>query len=105
MAENLQVANLMDLIDYQEGAVVSKSLINEKAGIVTLFAFDAGETLSEHTSPYDAMVVALDGKVEITISGDSFILSPGETIMMPADDPHALRALERFKMLLVMIKT
>ena len=105
MAENLQVANLMDLIDYQEGAVVSKSLINEKTGIVTLFAFDAGETLSEHTSPYDAMVVALDGKVEITISGDSFILGPGETIMMPADDPHALKALERFKMLLVMIKT
>ena len=105
MAENLQVANLMDLIDYQEGAVVSKSLINEKTGIVTLFAFDAGETLSEHTSPYDAMVVALDGKVEITIAGDSFILGPGETIMMPADDPHALKALERFKMLLVMIKT
>jgi len=99
-----KVERLVDLVSYQKGAVVSRTMLDKDAGTVTLFAFDAGEGLSEHTTPYDAMVTILDGKAEIKIGGELFHLGEGETIVMPADVPHALRAVERFKMLLVMVK-
>ncbi len=99
-----KVERLVDLVAYQKGAVVSRTMLQKDAGTVTLFAFDAGEGLSEHTTPYDAMVNILDGKAEIKIGGESFLLGEGETIVMPADVPHALRTVERFKMLLVMVK-
>lgn len=92
-------------IDYQENSVVSKTIINRPGGTVTLFAFDHGQGLSEHTAPYDAMVYVLEGKVEIRIAGQVSILNQGQYIVMPAGDPHALMALEPFKMLLVMIKS
>ena len=95
---------LAGLVSYQAGAVVSREIIGEKAGTVTVFAFDAGEQLSEHTAPFDAMVVGLDGEGDITIGGRANPVRPGEMIIMPADVPHALRAVTRFKMLLVMIK-
>jgi len=99
-----KVERLVDLVSYQKGSVVSRTILDKNAGTVTLFAFDAGEGLSEHTTPYDAMVTILDGKAEIKIGGETFLLGEGETIVMPADVPHALRAVERFKMLLVMVK-
>jgi len=95
---------LVDLVNYQEGTVVSRTVIKKKTGTVTLFAFDKGEGLSEHTAPFDALVYILDGKAEITISGESVTVENGEMIVMPANKTHALKALERFKMLLVMIK-
>lgn len=93
-----------DLIAYQNGAVVSRTLIKKAAGTVTLFSFDQGEGLSEHTAPFDAMVQVLDGEAEIIISGNSHFLKAGELIVMPANEPHALKAVTRFKMLLTMIK-
>jgi len=95
---------LVGLVNYQEGTVVSRTVIKKKTGTVTLFAFDKGEGLSEHTAPFDALVYILDGKAEITISGESVTVENGEMIVMPANKTHALKALERFKMLLVMIK-
>ncbi|MBU3955849.1 cupin domain-containing protein [bacterium] len=94
----------VDIVNYQEGTVVSKTIINKKTGTVTLFAFDKGEGLSEHTAPFDALVCILDGKAEITISGEPVTVQNGEMIVMPANKTHALKALERFKMLLVMIR-
>jgi quercetin dioxygenase-like cupin family protein len=99
-----RVERLADLVSYQDGAVVSRTVLDKDAGTVTLFAFDAGEGLSEHTAPYDAMVNVLDGKAEIKIAGELFRLVEGDMIVMPANIPHALRAAERFKMLLVMVK-
>ena len=99
-----QQGRLVDLVDYQEGSVVSKEIIKNDAGTVTLFAFDEGQGLSEHTAPFDALVHIVDGKTEITISGKEFTLEAGEIIIMPADKPHSLKATKRFKMLLVMIK-
>ena len=99
-----KVEKLVELVSYQEGAVVSRTILDKNAGTVTLFAFDAGEGLSEHTAPYDAMVAVLDGEAEIKIAGEPFLLGEGDTIIMPADGPHALKAVERFKMLLVMIE-
>lgn len=99
-----KVEALKDMVEYQEGAVVSRTIMEKPKGTVTLFAFAEGEGLSEHTTPYDALVQVLDGEVEITIGGESFNLDEGEMIIMPADVPHALRALGRFKMLLVMVK-
>jgi quercetin dioxygenase-like cupin family protein len=93
-----------ELIDYQEGSVVSRQLVKGDGGNVTLFAFDAGEGLTEHTSPLDAMLYVLDGEVEVAISGQPSRLHAGEMIVMPANEPHALKALTRFKMLLIMIK-
>lgn len=93
------------MLDYQKGAVVSRTLIDKPQGTVTLFAFDEGEGLSEHTAPFDAMVQILEGKAEITISGKPYNLSTGEMIIMPANEHHALRALTPYKMLLTMIKT
>jgi quercetin dioxygenase-like cupin family protein len=99
-----QAASLIDLIDYQEGSVVSRTLIDKKAGTVTLFAFDEGQGLSEHTAPYDALVFILDGEVNVVISGKSIRLKKGEMTIMPANEPHALKAVTRFKMLLTMIR-
>lgn len=93
------------LIQYQEGAVVSKTLVQQPTGTVTLFAFAQGQGLSEHSAPFDAMVVVLDGRVEVTISGQAHQVAAGEMIIMPAHQPHALAALEDFKMLLIMIKS
>jgi len=93
------------LIDYQEGAVVSRTVINKDSGTITVFAFDKGQGLSEHTAPFDAFVYILDGVAEITISGKENVVKSGELIIMPADEPHALDAIERFKMLLVMIRS
>ena len=97
-------SNLSGLIDYQEESVVSRTLIDKKAGTVTLFAFDIGQGLSEHTAPYDALVNVLDGEVEVKISGKPVELRQGEMTIMPANQPHALTAKKRFKMMLVMIK-
>ena len=92
-------------IEYQEDAVVSRTLIKEESGTVTLFAFDRGQELSEHTAPYDALVHILDGTAEITILQEAHRAKAGEVLIMPAGKPHAVRAIERFKMLLTMIKT
>lgn len=94
-----KVNALADLVSYQDGAVVSKTLIKKKTGTLTLFAFDEGQGLSEHTAPFDAMVCVLDGEVEIKISGSPFNLKTGEMIIMPANAPHALKAVKRFKMI------
>jgi len=99
-----EVGSLASLVDYQDGSVVSKELIKKEKGTVTLFAFDKGQGLSEHTAPFDALVYIIEGKAEISISGKAHSLAAGETIIMPANKPHFLKAIERFKMLLVMIK-
>jgi quercetin dioxygenase-like cupin family protein len=100
-----KVLMIEDLIDYQEGSVVSKEIINKDTGTVTIFAFDKGEGLSEHTAPFDAMVQIVNGKAEIIISGYKNVVNAGEMIIMPAGDPHALNALEQFKMILTMIRS
>jgi quercetin dioxygenase-like cupin family protein len=100
-----EATKLIDLINYQEASVVSQEIISKKTGTVTLFAFDKGQGLSEHTAPFDALVYCLDGDVEVTISGNPIQLKPGEMVIMPAHQPHALKALEKFKMLLIMIRT
>ena len=104
--ENLiaQAQNLSGLITYQEGAVVSRTLIDKEEGTVTLFAFEEKQGLSEHTAPYDAMVYVLDGEAQVTIAAKPITLGEGEVTIMPANKPHALAAKTRFKMLLVMIK-
>ncbi|OHB83766.1 MAG: cupin [Planctomycetes bacterium RBG_16_64_12] len=93
------------LVDYQPGAVVSRTVVKKPTGTVTLFAFDEGQTLSEHTSPFDAMVQVLDGEAELTIEGKPFRLVAGQALIMPADKPHAVAAVKRFKMLLTMIRS
>ena len=98
------VHDLSNLLQYQDGAVVSRVLMKNAGGNVTLFAFDAGEGLSEHTAPFDALVTILDGDAEVEISKKPYRLSAGQTITMPANEPHALRAVKRFKMLLVMLR-
>jgi len=95
---------LAGLVNYQDGAVVSREVVSQPTGTVTAFAFDEGEQLSEHTAPYDAMVIDLDGEADITIGGKANRIKPGEMVIMPAAVPHALNAVTRFKMLLVMIK-
>lgn len=99
-----KVKNLAGMVSYQENAVVSSEIIKNSSGTVTLFAFDKGQGLSEHTAPYDAMVHVLDGEAEIRISGEVYKVKSGEIIIMPAGKPHSLNAAERFKMLLVMVK-
>jgi quercetin dioxygenase-like cupin family protein len=94
-----------DLIAYQEGAVVSRTLIDKTVGTVTIFAFDEGQGLSEHTAPFDAMGHITDGEAEIRISGQPFHLKAGEMIVMPANQPHSLRAITAFKMMLIMIRS
>jgi quercetin dioxygenase-like cupin family protein len=109
MAENkklvAQPANLNSLIGYQEGSVVSRTIIDKTAGTVTVFAFDQGEGLSEHTTPYDALVYIIAGEAEITISGNPLRLKKGEITIMPANKPHAITAVTKFKMLLTMIRS
>ncbi len=100
----MQVLALRNMIEYQDGSVVSKEIIKKKTGTVTLFAFDRGQGLSEHTAPFDALVSVLEGQSEVTISGKPFTVKQGEMIIVPAGQPHSLRAEEKFKMLLVMIK-
>jgi len=96
--------NLADFVDYAEGSVVSKTLLKKEIGNITLFAFDQGQGLSEHTAPFDAVVHILDGVAEITIGGQPQIVAAGELLIMPANIAHSLHAKERFKMLLVMIR-
>jgi quercetin dioxygenase-like cupin family protein len=97
--------NLAGNIEYADGSVVSKTLIKKEIGNITLFAFDQGQGLSEHTAPFDAVVHILDGEAEITIGGQPQIVRTGEMLIMPANIPHALQAEIRFKMLLVMIRS
>jgi len=99
-----QAFTLADLVQYQPGAVVSRTLIDKKIGTLTLFAFDDGQGLSEHTAPYDAFVQIVDGAADITVGGEDHRVVAGQMIIMPANVPHALRAVGRFKMLLVMIR-
>jgi len=96
---------LTDLLDYQDDAVVSRTIIDKKTGTLALFSFDEGQGLSEHTAPFDALVYILDGEAEVTISGNSLQLEEGEAVVMPANEPHALRATKKFKMMLVMIRS
>ena len=103
--EEVKINNLDEMIDYQEGSVVSRTLINKEEGTVTLFSFDKDEGLSEHTTPFDALVYIIDGKAKITISKKEFVLEKGQMIIMPTNEPHALKALEKYKMMLIMIKT
>jgi len=100
-----QALNLKNLVEYQDGSIVSKEILKKDTGTVTLFAFDRGQGLSEHTAPFDAMVCILDGTAEVIISGQSRQVREGEMIIMPADKPHALKANEQFKMMLVMIRS
>ena len=95
---------MSDLVAYQDGAVVSKTLIDKTIGTLTLFSFDAGQGLSEHTAPYDAFVQVVDGEAEVTIEGSPQTVAAGQMIIMPANKPHALKAVKPFKMLLVMIR-
>lgn len=100
-----KVLKIEDLIDYQDDSVVSREIIRKDTGTVTIFAFDKGEGLSEHTAPFDAMVQIIDGEAEITISGKKNLLSKGDMIIMPANEPHALKAIEKYKMILTMIRS
>ena len=102
MAQALGVAGL---VSYQDGSVVSRTLLDKKAGTITMFAFAEGEGLSEHTAPFDAFVQIIDGTAEITVDGEMHMVHDGEMIIMPANKPHALRAARQFKMLLVMIRS
>lgn len=100
-----EVGGLAEMVQYQKGSIVSRSLVSKKTGTITLFAFDKDQALSEHTAPYDALVHVLDGMAEITISGKPFSVRQGEGILMPAGEPHALKAIKSFKMILTMIKS
>ncbi|MFX1591505.1 MAG: cupin domain-containing protein [Promethearchaeota archaeon] len=100
-----EILNLESLLGYQDGSVVSRALINKDVGTVTLFSFDKEEGLSEHTAPFDALAYIFDGEAKITILNEDFILSKGQMIIMPANQPHALKAIEKFKMMLIMIKS
>lgn len=105
MDTNSRVLSLKDAVGYQEGSVVSRTLIDKENGTVTLFAFDEGQGLSEHTAPFDALVITVDGEGEITVSGVTSQLKEGEMIVLPAGKPHAVKAVKRFKMFLVMIRS
>ena len=99
-----QIMKMISLAEYQEDSIVSRTLIDKKAGTVTLFAFDEGQGLSEHVAPYDALVSVFDGEAEITVSGKAFSLKEGEILILPANKPHALKAIRKFKMMLIMIR-
>jgi quercetin dioxygenase-like cupin family protein len=100
-----RVLDAAGLVDYQAGAVVSRTLIKRETGTVTFFAFDKGQELSEHTAPFDALVFIVDGHAEIRIAGTPHQVKAGEMIIMPADKPHSLRAVTRFKLALIMIRS
>jgi quercetin dioxygenase-like cupin family protein len=104
MTELEGVIALSALLDYQAGAVVSRTLVKKEAGTVTAFAFDAGEGLSEHTAPFEALVVMIDGEAEISIAGTPHRVTAGQLLRLPAAKPHAVKAVTRFKMLLIMIR-
>jgi quercetin dioxygenase-like cupin family protein len=97
--------DLVGSVQYAEGSVVSKTLVDKKTGTVTLFAFDAGQGLSEHTAPFDAVVQVLDGEAQLIIGGKEVFASPGQLVVMPAHVPHAVKAKKRFKMMLIMIRS
>ena len=99
-----KVLALKDLVDYQEGTVASRMIINRKTGSITLFSFDENEGLSEHTAPFDAMVTILEGECEVWVAGQTYRMKEGETIIFPANVPHALSGITRFKMSLTMIR-
>jgi len=99
-----EIMNVKERVAYQKGAVVSKTLVEKEAGTVTLFAFDEGQALSEHTAPFDALVQVTDGQAEIRIAGEPYRVSEGEMLIMPANQSHALKALTPFKMMLTMIR-
>lgn len=101
---NVEVKQLSELLQYQDGSIVSRVLLKNKGGTTTLFAFAEGEGLSEHTAPFDALVVALEGEAEIQIADERFTVRQGETITLPANRPHAVKAISNFKMLLIMIR-
>ena len=103
-APKAQILRLADMAAYQDGSVVSRQVTKADAGNVTLFAFDAGQELSEHTAPFDALVHVLDGEAQVTIAGRPFALRTGDAIVLPAGEPHAVKAVSRFKMLLTMIR-
>ena len=105
MSDQPEVSRVVDLVSYQAGAVVSRIIVKRETGNVTLFAFDAGQELSEHTAPYDALVQVLDGEAEIAVASRPYRVRTGEMILMPAHQPHALKAVARFKMLLTMIRS
>ena len=100
-----EAMRLAELVNYQEGAVVSRTLLSRPTGTLTLFAFDEGQGLSEHTAPFDALAHVLEGEAEITVSGKPLPTKSGEAVLMPANQPHALKAVTRFKMLLTMIRS
>ena len=104
-APQAEILDLVELVTYQDGSVVSRQITKAEAGNVTLFAFDAGQELSEHTAPFDALVQVLEGEADIFISGLSFHLKTGQSIILPAGKPHAVKAPQKFKMLLTMIRT
>jgi len=105
VSDQPEVSRVVDLVSYQDGAVVSRIVVKRETGNVTLFAFDAGQELSEHTAPYDALVQVLDGEAAITVAGRPHRVRAGEMILLPAHQPHALKAVSRFKMLLTMIRS
>lgn len=98
-------ANLAELVGYQEGSIVSRTLIDKKAGTVTLFAFDGNQALSEHTAPFDALLHVFEGEAEVTVAGKAFRLKTGMVTLLPAGKTHAVKAISRFKMMLVMIRS
>jgi quercetin dioxygenase-like cupin family protein len=103
--EKKKTTKMVDIVQYQKGSIVSKTLLDKKTGTVTLFAFDENQSLSEHTAPFDALVHLLDGEAEVSISGIPIKLNKDEIIIMPADEPHAIKAMKKFKMILTMIRS
>ncbi len=103
-AKKAEILKIAELAKYQDGAVVSSQILRAEKGNITLFAFDEGQELSEHSAPFDALVQILDGETEVIISGKSFMMKAGESIILPADEPHAVKATKEFKMLLTMIR-
>jgi quercetin dioxygenase-like cupin family protein len=103
--EKARIFSFTGAIDYAEGGIVSKTVLKKETGNISLFSFAKGEALSEHTAPFDAMIQVVDGKGEIIIGGNSYFLETGQTIIMPADIPHAVKAVEKFKMVLTMIRS
>jgi len=102
--EKATILDFAALVEYSANGIVSKRVLEKKTGNITLFAFDEGQSLSEHTAPFDAMVQVIEGRGEIVINGKSYVLQAGNSIIMPANNPHAVNAVSRFKMLLTMIK-
>ncbi len=106
MSEKItEVKNLLNELNYQEDSIVSKILLKKETGNITLFAFDAGQGLTEHTSPFDALIQCIDGKIEIKVGGENFSVSSGDILRLPASVPHGLKAVEKSKMILTMIKS